>query len=82
MQRLMCTFDGSTSTPSNAITEYRWTLPGGPEQVGQVRLSDPLIPCGGFSSAGTDKSVTLRVSTPSGSDTVTKTVTFVKGSPC
>jgi hypothetical protein len=79
-QRLLCTFDAGTSTPIPGITSFAWTLPN-MTFTGQT-LSDRVIPCGGFSSAGTQKDVTLTITAPAGSDTVKKSVTFIKGSPC
>jgi hypothetical protein len=79
-QKLLCTFDASGST--GGITEYRWTLPGAPATAGPVKYTDQIIPCGGFSSAGTQKDVTLVITAPGGTDSVTKSVTFVKGAPC
>lgn len=81
-QRLQCTFDASGSTPSAGITEYRWTLPGASPTAGPAKYADQIIPCGGFSDAGTQKDVTLTITAPGGTNTVTKSVTFIKGSPC
>lgn len=81
-QKLLCTFDASSATPSSGITEYRWTLPGTSAAQFGVKLSDAIIPCGGFSSAGTQKDVTLKITASGGTDTTTKSITFVKGAPC
>jgi hypothetical protein len=81
-QKLLCTFDASSATPSSGITEYRWTLPGASTPQFGVKLSDAIIPCGGFSSAGTQKDVTLKITASGGTDTTTKSITFVKGAPC
>jgi hypothetical protein len=79
-QLLLCTFDASISTPIPGITNFSWTLPNA-TFTGQT-LSGKSIPCGGFSSAGTQKDVTLTITSPAGSDTMKKSVTFIKGSPC
>lgn len=79
-QKLNCTFDGRSSTPNPGITAYQWTLPGA--SMSGATLSDPIVPCGGFSSAGSARDVTLVITAPGGSDTVKKSVTFIKGAPC
>jgi hypothetical protein len=81
-QKLLCTFDATSATPTTGITEYRWTLPGTSASQFGVKLSDPIIPCGGFSSAGTQKDVTLTITAPGGTSSATKSITFVKGAPC
>ncbi len=81
-QKLLCTFDASSAAPISGITEYRWTLPGTSAAQFGVKLSDPIIPCGGFSSAGTQKDVILSITAPGGTDSTTKSITFVKGAPC
>jgi hypothetical protein len=81
-QKLLCTFDASASTPSGAITEYRWGLPGMTVAQPSPLLKDQPIPCGGFSGAGTQKDITLTITAPGGTNSVTKSVTFLKGSPC
>jgi hypothetical protein len=81
-QKLRCTFDASASTPSSAITEYRWTLPGTSTPQLGMKLKDAMIPCGTFPNVATDKDVTLVIVTPSGTATVTKSVTFVKAGAC
>jgi hypothetical protein len=81
-QKLLCTFDATSATPTPGITEYRWTLPGTSASQTGVKLSDPIIPCGGFSSAGTQKDVTLTITAPGGTNSATKSITFVKGAPC
>jgi hypothetical protein len=81
-QKLLCTFDATASTPSAGITEYRWVLPGMTIAQAGAKLSDPIIPCGGFAAAGTQKDVTLAITAPGGTSTITKSITFVKGAPC
>jgi len=81
-QKLLCTFDASSATPTSGITEYRWTLPGTSASQFGMKLSDPIIPCGRFSSAGTQKDVTLTITAPGGTNSATKSITFVKGAPC
>jgi len=82
LNELRCTFDASLSTPAT-ITEYRWTLPsaaGTVEMTGKTLIS-PTVGCGTF-AASAQRDVTLRITAPNGTDTITKTITFIKSAPC
>jgi hypothetical protein len=82
LNELRCTFDAGLSTPST-ITEYRWTLPsaaGTVEMTGKTLIS-PTVGCGTF-AASAQRDVTLRITAPNGTDTITKSITFIKTAPC
>jgi hypothetical protein len=82
LNELRCTFDAGLSTPGT-ITEYRWTLPsaaGTVEMTGRTLIS-PTVGCGTF-AASAQRDVTLRITAPNGTDTITKSITFIKTAPC
>jgi hypothetical protein len=74
-----CTFDASSSTPNPGITEYRWLI--GSEDFGMrgVLQKDFLVGCG-FDAV--TKPVTLTVTSPGGTNSVIKQVTFIKQEAC
>jgi hypothetical protein len=78
---LRCTFDAGASTPNPGITEYKWTIVS-PEYTFFGRtVPDAKVPCSSLGS-GTDKPVTLTVTSPGGTSSTKKDVTFFKASAC
>ena len=87
--QLLCTFDATSSTPRPGITSYEWDIDGQDSQTARSgeRLQNTTLQCGSFgdpSEVGkaTDKTVRLTVRSPGGTNTVPKSVTFVKSAPC
>jgi hypothetical protein len=78
---LRCRFDASSSTPNPGITEFRWQFPGATYTRTDAAYLDPHVPCGTFSGA-TNRDVTLTVTAPQGSNSITHTITFVKSGEC
>jgi hypothetical protein len=87
---LLCTFDATSSTPRPGITSYSWNIDGQDSETNTSgeRLQNTTIRCGGFGDpevgvgAGTQKTVTLTVTSPGGTNSISKSVTFVKSAPC
>jgi hypothetical protein len=78
---LRCTFDATNSTPNGASTTYTWEIPAGAAHFSGPVLKGISVGCG-FLAVATDKPVKLTVTAPMGSDTITRTVTFVKVGAC
>jgi hypothetical protein len=79
--QLRCRFDAGSS--SGRITSYRWDLPGGVAYSGQA-IQDVTVPCNALGSEGgaTPRTVSLTVTGPGGSNTRSRSVTFVKSTFC
>jgi len=83
-----CTFSAAPSTtPTPATTTYAWQIPaGGTTFPGATVGPDFKLPCGVGSFVGTSgistQGVTLTITAPSGSNSITKQVTFVKAGAC
>jgi hypothetical protein len=82
---LTCRLDGSLST--GAITSYRWTMPAPINldlTVSGSTVTDPRLGgCGQVADPGeVTKDLTLTVTSPGGSQSVTHTVTLTKSAPC
>lgn len=86
---LLCALDATGSTPRPGITSYRWTIEVQDAQTdtdGEV-LQDISVPCGSFGDPAavgttTEKNVRLTVTSPGGSSSISRDVTFVKTAPC
>jgi hypothetical protein len=86
---LLCSFDATGSTPRPGITSYRWTIEvqdSGTDTDGEV-LQNISVPCGSFGNPAalgttTEKNVRLTVTSPGGSSSISRDVTFVKTAPC
>jgi hypothetical protein len=82
MNQLRCTFDASVSTPNPGITAYTWTFQTttGTATFTGVSQHNLALPCGSFGAA--DRPVMLTVVAAGGTNSTTKTVTFVKPNAC
>ena len=86
---LLCAFDARESTPRPGITSYRWEIEVQDAQTdtdGEV-LQDISVPCGSFGNPAavgttTEKNVRLTVTSPGGTNSISRDVTFVKTAPC
>jgi hypothetical protein len=80
---LRCRFDASSSTPNPGITDYRWQFPGAiaTTTTTGISVTDTHVACGTFSGAA-ERDVTLTVTAPQGTNSVTKRITFVKSGEC
>jgi hypothetical protein len=86
---LLCAFDATGSTPRPGITSYRWVIEvqdAGTDTDGEV-LQDISVPCGSFGDPAavgttTEKNVRLTVTSPGGTSSISRDVTFVKTAPC
>lgn len=75
-----CKLDASISTPNPGITKYEWGMPDGRQITSTTPVLDGFIlMCGGSVGASARK-VTLTITAPGGTHSITKDVTFVKDS--
>jgi hypothetical protein len=86
---LLCTFDATGSTPRPGITSFRWTIDGQDDltDLDGDQLQDTTLRCGSFGDPAevgktTEKNVRLTVTSPGGTSSVSRDVTFVKSAPC
>ncbi len=87
--RLLCTFDATSSTPRPGITSYEWTIDGQDNQTDNdgERLQNTTLRCGSFGDPDDvgkafEKNVRLTVRAPGGTNSIQKSVTFIKTAPC
>jgi hypothetical protein len=78
--RVYCRWDASGSTPIPGITSFRWLLGGVDFGLSGQVLQDFQVPCGSF--AASEKNVTLTVTSPGGTSSAIRPVTFVKANAC
>jgi hypothetical protein len=89
--QLRCTFDAGDSTPLPGITSFSWTFEGQDNQTVRSgeRIQNNTLPCGSFGDTGQDevgkaveRNVRLQVTSPGGTNSIARDVTFVKATPC
>jgi hypothetical protein len=89
--QLRCTFDAGDSTPLPGITSFSWTFEGQDNQTVRSgeRIQNNTLPCGSFGATGQDevgktveRNVRLQVTSPGGTNSIARDVTFVKATPC
>jgi hypothetical protein len=87
--RLLCTFDATSSTPRPGITSYEWNIDGQDNQTDNdgERLQNTTLRCGSFGDPDDvgkafEKNVRLTVRAPGGTNSTQKSVTFIKTAPC
>jgi hypothetical protein len=84
MNRLDCTFDGTSSTAPGGVTGYNWTIfNAGGQAAGTAtgsKVVRPTVPCGSFDGV-VSRDVKLSIMPPGGSD-AQRAVALQKANPC
>jgi len=85
MNRLDCTFDGTTSTAQGGVTAYNWTLFNAAGQPAATATGSmwvrPLAPCGSFNGV-TSRDVKLSITPTGASSDTTRSIALQKANPC
>ena len=78
---LKCIFDGQASTGSG-ITKYEWSIPALNLTLSGAVVTDPYLGACGTNPGAVTRDVTLTVTSPAGTHSTTKPLTFLVGGPC